>query len=324
MLNYYLLSQDLSQNCESLFREFETQFKAISFRTLDNLAACINAPVAGKLPNISVIVFPRGFRRDVEIFQRNHPYCIYIEVQEEPFSPIVYPCEMVMQLHLNGEVRTQSCSELFINSDNVSLSTSVTQVNDYLRELMNCIKPIDKQFYVTTQDYSFLNRLKEETELILGNEHPGAFAFERKNHTHEGVDIYASENDAVYAIHEGTIIAIRPFTGEHTSLVGITPSPWWNNTFCVLVQTKFGVINYGEITPIDSIRVGDRIQKGALLGRVCRVLKTDKGRPLDMVHLERYTYDTDTPVVEWSKGEVKPPRLLAPGNLLLGLCLKDK
>ena len=225
---------------------------------------------------------------------------------------------------MNEQVKVQSCSNLFIGQDSVSLYSSAEQVDAYLRELMDCIKPINKQFFITMQDYTYLNRLKDETELVLGCEHPGAFAFERKNHIHEGVDIYSSENDAVFAIHDGTIIGIRPFTGEHTSLVGIMPSPWWNNTFCVLVQTKFGVLNYGEITPDSSLNVGHFIKKGTLLGHVCRVLKTDKGRPLDMVHLERYTCGTNTPVVEWSKGEVKPPDLLAPNNLLLGLCLKDK
>ena len=312
-----LLSQSL---LEALKRE---HVSTVSVDRIESVSALLNIPVAGKLSTVDVIFYAR---KDFEFFknlQTTFPYAIYIEIQEQEFNSYLEFAELAIQLSLPGLAQVVTCAKEKLSANPVELNNTSIQLVAYLQELLSCKKLINKDFFLTEQDYSFLHRNTKETELILGTKHPGSFGFERKNHIHEGVDIYSTPEEDVYNIFEGILIGIRPFTGEHTALVEITPSPWWNNTFCILVQTKFGVINYGEITPNPCLKKGQYIQKGAFLGKVCRVLKTDKGRPLDMVHLERYISSVTVPVVEWSRGQKRPSGLLAPTNLLLGLCLNE-
>ena len=45
--------------------------------------------------------------------------------------------------------------------------------------------------------------LSTETEVPLPPHHPGSFAFERRYHVHEGVDLYCREGEPVYAVEAG-------------------------------------------------------------------------------------------------------------------------
>ena len=59
----------------------------------------------------------------------------------------------------------------------------------------------------------------------------------------------------------------------------IANSPWWNNTYCMLVRCENFVFNYGEIIPSQYVNVGDMVEEGDVLGWVVPVLKKNKGRP---------------------------------------------
>ncbi len=147
-------------------------------------------------------------------------------------------------------------------------------------------------------------------EVPLGDD-LGAFGVIRKHDIHTGIDLYCNEGDEVYAIEDGEVLAIKPFTGE------IAGFPWWNDTYAVAVKGKSGVINYGEIQPDDKLNVGDKITEGTPLGHVIPVLKKDKGKvpSMNMLHLELYEEYNDH-WIEWQLDTPQPENLKNPTDLL--------
>ena len=140
--------------------------------------------------------------------------------------------------------------------------------------------------------------------------HLGAFGVVRKNHTHEGVDLYVPNGDPVFAVEPGIVVAILPFTGEHCG------SPWWHDTWCVMVEGASGVVNYGEIVPRPGLDIGDEVRPIDVVGHVKTVLKKDKGRPMSMLHIELYEAGVREPV-EWLPDAPRPAGLLDPTSFLL-------
>lgn len=165
---------------------------------------------------------------------------------------------------------------------------------------------------LTKSETGFLSDYKDRTEIPL-NPHPGSFAQKRKNHIHEGIDLYCDKGDEVFAIEDGVIIKIKAFTGTMVN------SPWWNDTWCVLVEGKTGVFNYGEIIPNENLKEGMLIKEGQIIGEIETVLKNDKGRPMSMLHLELYQHGTTDAIIGWSLDEKKPIQLLDPTDFLLEL-----
>jgi len=145
--------------------------------------------------------------------------------------------------------------------------------------------------------------------------HPGAFGARRKHDVHTGVDLYCPEGEPVYAICSGTVVSIiEHFTGPGAG------SPWWNQTGAIMIEDVMGVFLYGEINVDLGITVGERIRPGRLLGTVAQVLKKDKGRPMSMLHVERYSHDTTEPCAWWGlDNPFVPNRLRDPTALLLGI-----
>lgn len=121
-----------------------------------------------------------------------------------------------------------------------------------------------------------------ETDNWMWPDYPGTFGATRKFNKHPGLDLYCDVGTQVFAVEDGICIGIKYFTGE------LVNSPWWHNTYCILVKGKSGVVNYGEIMYDESVYVGDPIGRGELLGTVMRVLKKDKNRPTSMLHFELY------------------------------------
>lgn len=160
-------------------------------------------------------------------------------------------------------------------------------------------------------------KLPEEMELeyesmIPIGDHHGAFGVERKNHIHEGVDLYAEEGSTVFAMIGGVVTnIIEDFTGPGAGM------PWWNKTSAVVVEDEDGVWIYGEITVDPTITIGATVTAGQSLGKVAQVLIHDKGRPMSMLHLERYTKGTTESVGIWEKGTPKPDNLLDPTPILI-------
>ena len=150
-------------------------------------------------------------------------------------------------------------------------------------------------------------------EIPVGAQHPGSFAYIRANHIHEGIDIYCERGDEVFSIENGIIEKIIPFTGE------IAGSPWWNNTYSILVRHKNFYINYGELIPCDDLFTGQTIKEGHSLGFITPVLKKNKGRPMNMLHIEAYSIFSpliEIPIKEWQLNTIKSDYLINPTNIL--------
>lgn len=139
---------------------------------------------------------------------------------------------------------------------------------------------------------------------------PGAFGVERSHDVHTGVDLYCEAGELVIATEPGRVVACEPFTGPNAD------SPWWNDTFAVIVRNDWWSVVYGEVEPVGSLKVGDFVEAGQPLGIVSRVLRSDKGRPTSMLHFELYDSSFTSPVW-WKKGEPKPEGLLNPTDLLV-------
>lgn len=167
--------------------------------------------------------------------------------------------------------------------------------------------PIAHDLIPTRDTESFRDMGERETGLPLAP-HPGAFGVERKNHIHEGVDLYAPEGTTVRAVEDGYVVGIIPFTGPHAD------SPWWCDTWAVLVEGRSGVVVYGEI--IATIENGITVRAGEAIGHIQRVLRKDKGRPMSMLHLELHHPGTRD-VFEWTPETGRPDTLLDPTPLLM-------
>jgi phosphopantothenoylcysteine decarboxylase len=120
--------------------------------------------------------------------------------------------------------------------------------------------------------------------------HPGAFGYKRKQSIHTGIDLYTDDEERVFAIEAGTVVGVEPFTGPQDG------SPWWNDTHCLLIEGRSGVICYGEIHPRTMVDVGAKIHAGQYIARVKRVIKEGRERPdipghrPAMLHLELYNF----------------------------------
>lgn len=162
----------------------------------------------------------------------------------------------------------------------------------------------------TDQDGSWATLLEGTVGVPIAP-HPGGFGVVRTHHTHEGIDLYVPEGTPVYPVEPGRIVAWEHFTGPEAG------SPWWASTQAVLVEGASGVVVYGEIQPVDGLPVGTEVSIDTRLGHVCRVLRKDKGRPMDMLHLELHAAGTRQSVA-WDPHAVQPTTLRDPTALLAG------
>lgn len=137
----------------------------------------------------------------------------------------------------------------------------------------------------------------------------GRFGGKRKFDIHTGIDLYCNQLDRVYAIEPGIVVNVCHFTGPQVGL------DWWNDTEAVLIEGKSGVILYGEVLP--SVKVGDSVSEGEEIGKILRVLKKDKGLPMDMLHLELYKHGYRGDGEIWKLDEDKPEMLKDPSMLVL-------
>lgn len=176
---------------------------------------------------------------------------------------------------------------------------------------MNKVFCLNKNhFSINSSANDFLLDYSNTVELPI-KDHPGSFAYVRKNHIHEGIDFYCEKGDAVYALEDGVIKDIKVFTGEKVG------SPWWNETQAVFIQHNHFCINYGEIEVNKNIKIGDRVNAGDLLGHVKTVLKKDKGRPMNMLHIEMYEKHISTSIDSWDLNCFRPNGLLDPTDYFL-------
>lgn len=198
--------------------------------------------------------------------------------------------------------------------------------------------PLSKMFLLQgsrqpgLEAYSFGQQKPDSTKFLPENmdleydcmipvgDHPGAFGVQRKHHIHEGVDLYANEGDRVYAMVTGNVVAvIEDFTGPECGM------PWWNKTSAVAIEDENGVWIYGEIRVGSDIKVGCEVKAGTDIGGVLTVLKENKGRPMAMLHLERYSKGTTESVGVWELNTPQPSNLIDPTpELITGLLLAQE
>lgn len=139
---------------------------------------------------------------------------------------------------------------------------------------------------------------------------PGAFGAIRKHDIHTGIDLYCNPNAHVFAVESGTVVAVEQFTGDKVG------SPWWNNTWAVLIEGASGVIVYGEMALEYYLEPGYKVEAGDVLGGVLQVLKVDKGvTPVNMLHFELLTPGTDF-TSWWNHGEPQPETVINPTELI--------
>jgi murein DD-endopeptidase MepM/ murein hydrolase activator NlpD len=133
----------------------------------------------------------------------------------------------------------------------------------------------------------------------------GDFASRRSFYYHPGVDIYCGFGQEVLAIEDGVVVNVENFTGPNAD----PPSPWWLETWSILIEGASGSLGYCEIKPLPHIKVGDTIKEGELIATVVPVLKRDKGNGTTMLHFEHYVSGTDHHVT-WELDTIKPEELL--------------
>lgn len=131
----------------------------------------------------------------------------------------------------------------------------------------------------------------------------------RKYDVHTGVDFYCEKGAPVSCVSGGVVVDVFQFTGE---AVG---TPWWNDTFAVVVEAGDLVYVYGEIYSI--VAIGDLLEAGSLIGHVSPVLKVDKGiTPRSMLHLEVWRKVGYIKNFAWELGAPRPEALLDPMEVI--------
>ena len=143
---------------------------------------------------------------------------------------------------------------------------------------------------------------------------PGAFGAVRKFDIHEGVDIYCVRHAKVYAMEDGEVVASYHYTGNAAKC------DWWNDTWCIKIKGKSGVITYGELEMPEYNRklpsVGTFVKAGDLIGVVGQVLKDGKKRDdirnhnVCMLHIELRTENCH--LDGWKLVEDRDKKLLDP------------
>ena len=137
----------------------------------------------------------------------------------------------------------------------------------------------------------------------------GSFGSVRKFDTHTGIDLYCEIGTLVLAVEAGTVISIENFTGEKAGF------PWWNDTQAILISGESGVVVYGECE--SKVKIGDNILAGQEIGIInTPVLKSYKGRPTVMLHLELMKHG-ELVTTLWK--EKRPEGLLDPTPYLLNI-----
>lgn len=146
----------------------------------------------------------------------------------------------------------------------------------------------------------------------------GDFAFRRSFYHHPGIDIYCDFGQEIVAMEAGTVVHIENFTGPNAN----PPSPWWEETWSILIEGKSGVLGYCEIKPLWHIQVGYQVEEGEVIATVIPVLKKDKGNGTTMLHFEQYVPGTREHIT-WLLDTEKPAQLLNPNDLLLSVMYED-
>lgn len=171
------------------------------------------------------------------------------------------------------------------------------------------------------------------TDKRIFPDYSGTFGAIRKFDIHTGIDLYCKIGTEVICMEPGIVVGIEAFTGEHVP--GEYKSPWWNNTFAVLIHGSMTnkIFAYGELSSFyKNIKLDAYIEQGTPIGRIdVSVLKNKKQRPVTMLHVEQYSelptgytgrfFDLGdiSATAYWPLNAEKPIALMDPTNTLLNL-----
>jgi len=139
----------------------------------------------------------------------------------------------------------------------------------------------------------------------------GDFGYRRSFYHHSGIDLYCQKDEKIFAIEDGIITNIEIFTGPNAN----PKSPWWNETFSIMIEGASGAIGYCELLPLPHLKIGYKVKEGEIIAQIIPVLKKDKGNGTTMLHLEHYVSGTKDHVT-WVLDTEKPKELLNPRYLL--------
>ena len=105
----------------------------------------------------------------------------------------------------------------------------------------------------------------------------GKFCANRDNGTrlHAGSDLYSPVGTEVYATDDGTVRRVSEKFYRNVGAIEITHATW--------------VGRYCEITPVKTLKVGDKVKAGQLIGRVAKI----EGLNISMLHFEMYDNHLD-------------------------------
>lgn len=146
----------------------------------------------------------------------------------------------------------------------------------------------------------------------------GMFGTKRSHDVHTGIDLFCERGTNVIAAKSGIVVNIVWFTGKDFLMPDGQPSDWWNPTKAIMIETQDIIIVYGEIDPNKIyVSVGDQVNAGQVLGVVdIPVLKSNKGRPMVMLHVECMTKGSRQ-ALWWMLDEDQPSNLINPYPYLL-------
>ena len=170
------------------------------------------------------------------------------------------------------------------------------------------------------QDFCYREDYRTLREYLPRFGEPGYFGAQRKHDRHKGVDIYCKEGSSVYAVEDGEVVDSYQYTGEAAGC------GWWNDTWCIKVEGKSGVVTYGElrmpsVASVEYPAIGSKVTAGTLIGQVGRVLAEGKERhdirnhSTSMLHMELRTESCH--IDGWKLDEQRDRRLLDPLPYLL-------
>lgn len=201
----------------------------------------------------------------------------------------------------------------------------IPQIIGIINPLPTWLFPINFKYRGTTIDsYSFLDYdWNKETEINLFP-HVGSFGVRRRHDIHKGIDIYANVGTPVYAVEDGKVVDVCPFTGPSAGF------DFWEDTIGVYVEGKSGIVVYGELEKTD-LKIGDSVYNGrdierirsfslqykrTQIGTVGKVLKKNKGRPMSMLHIELHKHG-HIHVGQWQIGKDAPDGIIDPTPYLI-------
>lgn len=203
-------------------------------------------------------------------------------------------------IYITPTVKKLACGQLGIGAL-AYIGTIVNIVNGHKWET-----PIKKEDLNNYSYDNFKDYIPYYTE-------PGSFGFKRKYEIHNGVDIYCKDGSDVFAVEDGQIVDIKPFTGKQNG------TDWWNDTWAICIKGKSGVVCYGEMQEKFNFKIGDKIKVGNCIGKIKAVLPEHKKRNdirnhnNAMLHIQLFKdYQNDEQLADWYPNEERNKLLLDP------------